>query len=104
MRRLACDEAGVGLIEVLVSAVVMVLIAAGAFVAFSAANRTTALERNRARANAIAEQELDRVRALRIADLTSLNLTRTVSANGTTYTVNSLSQFLTETATTSTCS
>jgi Tfp pilus assembly protein PilV len=103
MRRIAGEEGGIALIEVLVSAIVLVIVAAGAFTAFSAGTRATALERNRARANALAEQELERVRALRIGDLSSLNLTRTLSADGTTYTINSLSQFLTEIATTSTC-
>jgi Tfp pilus assembly protein PilV len=101
--RLRDDQAGFALIEVLVSAVVLLIVAAGVFTAFGATSRATSFERSRARADALAEQDLERVRSLRIADLTTLNQTRTVIADGTTYTIVSTSQFLQETASTSTC-
>ncbi len=104
LTRISSGEQGYALVEVLVSAVVLLIAAVGVFTAFTATTRSTAFERNRARANALAEQELERVRSLRIGDLTSLNQTRTLSADGTTYTIHSQSQFLTEPAGTSTCS
>ena len=98
------DEAGFALIEVLVSALLLTIVAAGVFVAFDASTRATARERYRARANALAEQDLERIRSLRIADLSTLNQTRTVALDGTNFTIVSSSHFLTENATTSTCS
>ncbi|MGA8219862.1 MAG: prepilin-type N-terminal cleavage/methylation domain-containing protein [Solirubrobacterales bacterium] len=97
------DAAGFALIEVLISAIILLTVAAGVFTAFDAGTRATALERHRAQANALAEQDLERVRSKRIVELTTLNETRNVTADGTVYTVVSRSKFLTETATTSTC-
>ena len=109
------DQRGFALVEVLVSAVLLLMVSAGVYTAFAAGTRATAQERHRARANDLAEQELERVRSLRIADLTTLNRTSYMLEDGssasscpatstqTCYTISSPSQFLTETATTSTC-
>jgi prepilin-type N-terminal cleavage/methylation domain-containing protein len=109
------DQRGFALVEVLVSAVLLLMVSAGVYTAFAAGTRSTAQERHRARANNLAEQELERVRSLRIADLTTLNRTSYMLEDGssasscpatstqTCYTITSQSQFLTETATTSTC-
>ena len=102
-KRIGGEQAGFALIEVLVSAVVLLIVAAGVFTAFGSTSRATSFERSRARADALAEQDLERVRSLRIADLSTLNQTRTVAADGTIYTIVSTSQFLQETASTSTC-
>jgi Tfp pilus assembly protein PilV len=103
LTRMRGDEAGYVLIEVLISALLLAIVAAGVFTAFDASTRASARERNRARANVLAEQDLERTRSLRIGDLATLNQTRTVTLDGTAFTVVSRSQFLTETATTSTC-
>jgi Tfp pilus assembly protein PilV len=103
LTRVRNDEAGYVLIEVLISALLLAIVAAGVFTAFDASTRASARERNRARANSLAEQDLERTRSLRIGDLATLNQTRTVTLDGTPFTVVSRSQFLTETATTSTC-
>ena len=95
LRTIHSDESGVTLIEVLISSVVLVIISTGLFMSLSAGNRATATERHRAKANDLAEQELERVRSLRIGS---------GPAGGTTcYTVTSSTQFLTEPASTSTC-
>jgi len=103
LTRMSRDQAGFVLIEVLVSALLLTIVAVGVFVAFDASTRATARERNKARANTLAEQDLERIRSLRIADLSTLNQTRTVALDGTSFTIVSKSQFLTENATTSTC-
>jgi Tfp pilus assembly protein PilV len=115
LTRTGRDQRGFALVEVLVSAVVLVIASAAFVTSFAATTRSTAQERHRARANDLAEQELERVRSLRIADLTTLNRTRYMLEDGssaascpasstqTCYTITSQSQFLTETATTSTC-
>ena len=77
------SRAGVTLIEVLISSMVLLIVSAGLFTALTAGNRATATERHRAKANDLAEQELERVRSLRIGDLSSWNSTRRVMENGT---------------------
>jgi prepilin-type N-terminal cleavage/methylation domain-containing protein len=117
LKRIRSEQSGVTLIEVLISSVVLVIISTGLFTALTAGNRATATERHRAKANDLAEQELERVRSLRIGDLSTWNSTRRVledgtelasgancPAGGTTcYTITSSTQFLTEPASTSTC-
>ena len=85
--------------------------------ALTAGNRATAQERHRVKANDLAEQELERVRSLRIGDLANWSSTRRVLEDGTElaagtdcpvagqtcYTITSSTQFLNEPAATSTC-
>jgi Tfp pilus assembly protein PilV len=110
------DEQAVTLIEVLVSALVLVTVSSGVFIGLTAGNRASAQERHRAKANDLAEQELERVRSLRIGDLSNWNSTRRVLEDGTElatgascpgtqvcYTITSVTSFLTEAAGTSTC-
>jgi Tfp pilus assembly protein PilV len=120
LTRIGRDEAGIAIVEVLVSAIVLVIFSLGIFTLLTGSERATATERHRAQANQLAEQELERVRSLRIADLVSLNSTRYVLADGTQlgsgcptsgaqahqtcYTINSRSQFQNEPAATSGCS
>ena len=114
------DEAGIAIIEVLVSALVLLIFSVGVFTLLTGSERATAQERHRAQANQLAEQELERVRSLRIADLVVLNSTRYVLDDGTQlgsgcptsgvqarqtcYTIDSRSQFQNEPAATSGCS
>ena len=83
LNRIRSDQSGVTLIEVLISAMVLMIVSAGLFMALTAGNRATATERHRAKANDLAEQELERVRSLRIGDLSSWNSTRRVIEDGT---------------------
>jgi Tfp pilus assembly protein PilV len=120
LTRIGRDEAGIAIVEVLVSAIVLVIFSLGIFTLLTGSERATATERHRAQANQLAEQEIERVRSLRIADLVSLNSTRYVLADGTQvgsgcptsgpqahqtcYTINSRAQFQNEPAATSGCS
>ena len=101
--RLRDQEDGLILIEIVVSAMLLVIVALGVFTAFDAGTRATAEERHRARANSLAEQDVERMRGMRIADLSGLNETRTVTMDGLNYTIDSESIFVNEPATTSTC-
>jgi Tfp pilus assembly protein PilV len=119
LRRIARDDAGFGIVEVLVSALVLMIFSVGIFTLLTGSERATAQERHRAQANQLAEQELERVRSLRIADLVSLNSTRYVLDDGTQlssgcptsgaqarqtcYTVTARSTFQNEPAATSGC-
>jgi Tfp pilus assembly protein PilV len=97
------DESGIILIEIVVSAMLLVIVALGVFTAFDAGTRATAEERHRARAHSLAEADVERMRAMRVADLSGLNETRTTTVDGLSYTIRSQATFGTETATTSTC-
>jgi Tfp pilus assembly protein PilV len=122
--RMCRDQAGIALIDALVSAVVLMTAAAGVFTAFDASTRATAQERHRARANDLAQSDLERIRSLPYAcpgtdpncaySIISLITPQsrqvaengtpyTVTSNGTPYTITSRAQFLTETPTTSAC-
>ena len=101
--RLQRNQEGMILIEVIVSAMLLVIVALGVFKAFDAGTRATAQERHRARAHALAEADVERMRAMRVADLSGLNQTRTTTQDGQTYTIRSEASFGTETATTNTC-
>lgn len=117
LKRIRDEQSGVTLIEVLVSALVLIIVSGGFVLALTAGNKATAQERHRVKANDLAEQELERVRSLRIADLTTWSSTRRVLEDGTElatgascpasgqtcYTVTSSTQFLTENASLSTC-
>jgi Tfp pilus assembly protein PilV len=101
--KLRDEQDGVILIEIVVSAMLLVIVALGVFTAFDAGTRATAQERHRARANSLAEQDVERMRGMRIADLSGLNQTRTVTLDGLNYTIGSEATFVNEPATTSTC-
>ncbi len=121
LTRIAGDEGGFAIVEVLVSALVLLIFSVGVVAVLTGATRATAQERHRAQANALAEQELERVRSSRIADLSTLNSTRRALDDGTElasgapcpttgaasrqtcYTITSSTQFQTEAASTSGC-
>lgn len=83
------SERGSILIEVLVSAVMLVITAVGVFSAFEAGTRATAEERHRAQAEGLAQADIARLRTLRVSDLSNLLETKTVEVEGNEYTVKS---------------
>jgi Tfp pilus assembly protein PilV len=105
MRRLndIKNEDGMALIEILISSLLLIIVAVGVFSAFDAGARATAEERHRARAQALAEADIARMQAMRVAELAGLNQTRSVTQDGQQYTVRSQAVFVDEPATTSTC-
>jgi Tfp pilus assembly protein PilV len=120
LTRIGREEAGLAIVEVLVSALVLVIFSVGVVTVLTGSTKATAQERARTQANMLAEQELERVRSFRIADLVSLNSTRYVLDDGTQfatgcptsgaqasrtcYTITSRSVFQNEPAATSGCS
>ena len=97
------DQAGIALVETLVAAILLVIAAVGVFGAFDAATRSTAEERHRARAHALAEADLSRMRTMRISALSNLNQTRTVTQDGQVYSINSRAQFQSDATGTASC-
>lgn len=106
MRRIvrgAASERGFAIIEVLVSSIILALIVIGTFTAFDSSNRFTANEQDRSQASSLAQQDEDRLRGLQVSQLSSLNDTRTVTLNGTSFTVTSTGQFESDASGTSSC-
>jgi Tfp pilus assembly protein PilV len=103
IRRLDREQSGFAIVEVLVSAIILVIVAIGVLGAVEAATRSTSEERHRARATSIAEADLARMRAMRISDLSNLHQTRTVDQDGTPYTVTSDAEYLTDSTGTASC-
>ena len=101
----ACFEIrpGFALVEVLVSAVLVVIMAAGTMIAIQSTQRTSAEERHRATAHGIAQEDQARMRAFRISSLANYNETRPVAADDGTYTVNSRADFVTDSTGTASC-
>lgn len=87
LNRIASDESGVTIIEVIVSAVLMVAISASIFTALNAVSRAGAQERHQARAYAIAQEDQARIRSLQVSAVSHLSQTNTVTDDGIAYTV-----------------
>jgi prepilin-type N-terminal cleavage/methylation domain-containing protein len=92
-RRLAGD-AGFTLIEVLVSALLVALIAAAASKALITTTHASADQRLRSQADGLATQDQERLRGLSDQQLESLSQTRTSTVGGTTFTVQSVATYL----------
>jgi Tfp pilus assembly protein PilV len=70
--RLRGDE-GFGLVEVLVTALVVLILAAGTFATFDASSHATGLAKSRSTAITLAQQDQARMRAMPVADLSNLH-------------------------------
>jgi Tfp pilus assembly protein PilV len=97
------NEQGSVLIEVLVSAIMLVITAVGVFSAFDAATRSSAEERHRAQADGLAQADLARLRTMRISALANLHQTKVVTIEKTPYTVESAAEFQTDKTGTASC-
>lgn len=97
------NEAGSALVEVIVSAIVVILAAVGVFNALESASRSTAEERHRAQAHGLAQSDVARMRTMRISDLSNLDETREVVVAGTPYTIESIAAFQTDETGTASC-
>ena len=104
LRARAAAEDGVTLIEILVSAVILIIIITGVFRAFDAAGHITGFEQQRSQAQAIAQQDEDNLRALPVAQLDGLNKTYNTTVGKTTYKVVEQAQFQSEATGSSACS
>jgi len=91
------------LIEVLISSVLLALIVIATFNGFDVTNRATASERSHSQADALAQQDEDRLRSLPVATLNGLKETHTATANGTVYTITSSAEFVADKTATKTC-
>jgi Tfp pilus assembly protein PilV len=97
------SEAGISLIEVLISSVIVALISLATFTGLTDTNKATADERAHAQADVVAQQDEDRMRGLQISELSALKETHTVTYSGTIYTVVSKAEFVSDEGGTSSC-
>jgi prepilin-type N-terminal cleavage/methylation domain-containing protein len=104
-RRLGEDD-GFTIIEVLVSAVIVAMIAVGTFTAFDSATATSGRNKARSIAAGLARSDQERVRAktpLQLANLADTSETATPTVNGRRFTVVSSAVWTTDPASTTSC-
>lgn len=87
-------EAGFALIEVLVSAAVVLIVSAGTFGLLQAMTRASAEQRHSSQAFAIAQEDQARLRSMQLVALSNLAESREVKLGGTTFTVRSSGVFV----------
>ena len=97
VRSRSASEHGFTLIEVLVAALITLIISAGVATALVSATDYTSLARGQTNAQAVAEQDQERLKSMSDAQLTSLHQTRTVTLGGSQWTVTSTATFLSAT-------
>jgi Tfp pilus assembly protein PilV len=105
-RRSLAAEAGDTLIEVIVSALLLGIIVVGTFTGLNSTNKSTSIARARSQANALAEQDEDRLRSLPVTTLAKLETApeaKTVEQNGAKYTVTSSARYVIDNTATTSC-
>jgi Tfp pilus assembly protein PilV len=97
-------QAGFMLIEVLISAMLVSVIAIATFTGFDAAGRVSADERAHAQATKLVQQDEERLRGLNTTELAQLGTTtQTVTEGGTVFTITSSARFVSASKETFTC-
>jgi Tfp pilus assembly protein PilV len=89
-------ESGFALIEVIVSAMIVVLTTGGVISLLNASGHASARERNRAQAFSLAQEDQARLRSTSISELQTTMEPRTESLNGVTYTIASSAHFVSD--------
>ncbi len=85
------------LIEVLVSGLIAILVAAAVMTLFGATERTAADQRRKSQAYGVAQDDQARLRTMRIPTLSKYSATSTVTVDGTAYKVESTGKFINDT-------
>jgi len=96
-------EAGFALIEVLVSAIVVVIAAAGALGLLQAMTSAAGEQRQSSQAYAIAQEDQARLRSMQLSMLNHLDQKRLITLNGMTFTVRSTGLFINDKTATVSC-
>lgn len=97
------DESGFGLIEVIVSAMLVVLVSLGVYLGLDAASATSGLNKHRSVATSVAQQDQDRMRAMAVDELSNYRETLTSTVGAVTYTVQSRADWVTDSTGTASC-
>ncbi|MEN3284604.1 MAG: hypothetical protein V7607_5744 [Solirubrobacteraceae bacterium] len=94
------DEAGFALIETIVSALLLVVVALAVLSSLDAATKTAGANKGRTVASALAEQDQERMRGLSITQLSNLRGQQTVTVGGAAYTIASRADWVRDSANT----
>jgi Tfp pilus assembly protein PilV len=97
------DQSGFGLIEVVVSSLLLVLVASGVYLGLDAASATSGVNKHRSLATEIAQQDQDRMRAMAVTELSNYRATTTTRVGTVTYTIASSSSWITDDTGTASC-
>jgi hypothetical protein len=101
--RLRADEAGSLLIELIVTAAILVIVVLGTFSAFDGASASSSTIKNRAIASGVAQQDQERMRAFKSTDLSNYRNTRTQVVGGVTYTIVSRADWVVDSTGSTSC-
>jgi len=97
------DQSGIGLIEVVVSSMLLVLVASGVYMGLDGASETSGINKHRSVATEVAQQDQDRMRAMAVTELSNYRATNTTSVAGVLYTVTSSAIWITDGTGTASC-
>jgi type II secretory pathway pseudopilin PulG len=97
LRALASSQSGFTIIEVVVSAIMLVTISGAAATALIATNNFSSEERHRSQADELAQQDQERMKGMSAKTLAGYSWTRTVTYDGTDYQLKSTGKFLSNT-------
>ncbi|HEX8075593.1 MAG TPA: hypothetical protein VF545_11495 [Thermoleophilaceae bacterium] len=97
------DEAGFGLVEVLVSTLLLCIIVVGLLAQIDGPSALSGASRARSTAAALAQQDQERLRARKSTDLSNYNATRAVVLGRVTYTVTSKATWISDASGTESC-
>ncbi len=104
MARLSAQqESGFAIIELVVSAALLVVVVVGTFSAFDQASATSGSIKSRAEAAGVAQQDQERLRAFKSVDLSNYRETRTQTVAGVAYTVVSRADWIDDNTGTTSC-
>lgn len=102
-RKAPSGEGGFIIIEVLVSALILAIVAGAVLTLITATTRSAASERSHSVAYGLAQEDQARMRTLRISSLNHLKQTREETIGGTTFTVESTGLFVNAKTGTASC-
>jgi hypothetical protein len=97
------DESGLGLVEVVVSAMLLVLVSSGVYMGLDGASATSGVNKGRSLASEIAQQDQDRMRAMAVTELSNYRATTTTTVGPVTYTIASSASWITDDTGTASC-
>ena len=83
------DDRGFAMVEAIVAAMLLVMVALGVLKGLDTAQQSSGREKARSTAAALTEQDQERLRSFRAVDLANYDETRTVTVNNVDYTVQS---------------
>ena len=96
-------QSGFALVEVIISATIVVILASGTLFAIQAAQKSSAEERHRSTAHGLAQEDQARMRAFRISSLSNYSEERAVDGGDGSYSVSSRADFVTDSTGTASC-